>query len=45
MAMGRWLERLLPAEFAQQRASFQHALEALEARMAVLVVEGSKASA
>ncbi len=45
MAMGRWLERLLPEEFAQQRASFQHALEALEARMAALVAEGSKASA
>src|SRR6266851_1463790 len=45
MAMGQWLERLLPEEFAQQRASFQHALEALEARMAALVAEGSKASA
>jgi hypothetical protein len=45
IAIGRWLERLLPEEFGKKRVPFQQELEAIETRMEALAAEGIKASA
>jgi hypothetical protein len=45
IAIGRWLERLLPEEFERKRAPFQRELEAIETRMEALAATGIKASA
>ena len=45
IAIGRWLERLLPEEFEQKRAPFQRELEAIETRTEALAAAGIKASA
>ena len=44
IAIGRWLERLLPEEFEKKRAPFQQELEAIEAGMEALAAEGALSS-
>jgi hypothetical protein len=43
IAIGRWLERLLPEEFEKKREPFQKELEAIETGMEALAAEGIKA--